>query len=46
MRVLQKIGPKREKVTPLVTLSHVSTANQGTWAQPVDPHVVPLQGVS
>lgn len=43
MRVLQKIGPKRGKVTPL---SHVSTANQGTWAQPIDPHVVPLQGVS
>ena len=46
MRVLQEIGPQRGSVMPPVTLSHVPTANQGTWAQPADPHVVPLQGVS
>lgn len=46
MRVLQEIGPKRGNVTPLVTLSHVPTANQVTWAQPADPHAVPLQRVS
>lgn len=46
MRVLQEIGPKRGNVMALVTLSHVPTANQRTWAQPTDPHVVPLHGVS